>query len=288
MDQLRISSKLSLHGNPNPAGDVSEYIYQGLVFMKKMGFDAADFPMKALFPLMGDDWERIVTKAAEDAEQLGIKFEVCHLPYGVKVGGTPEEVAPFNESVHRGIEAAKILGVDYAVVHPNTITTPLEEFDHQKLYDSVMEHLSPFADHAAKVGLDLAVENMRLVHKHYPIHRYCGTPDELCEIADALGVGVCWDFGHANINGIKQSEALAYIGSRLKVLHVNDNYAGNDIHLAPFCGNLDWADAMKGLSAVGFKGLLNYELETRNQPAAVREDYARYLINAAHELMALM
>lgn len=285
MRKLRVSSKLALHCCPKD--DVAAYIRAGLDFHKKAGFDAADFPMD-LVALMGDRWEDGITDAVQAAQERGLRFELCHLPYGVKIGGTPEEVAPFNESVHRAIDAARLMGVDYAVVHPNTTTVPLDTFDRQAHYDSVMEHLSPFAEHAAKVGLNIVVENMRPVPQSYPYHRYCADPEELCTIADALGIGVCWDFGHAHINGLKQSEALAYVGSRLKMLHVNDNFAYEDEHIAPFFGTIDWADAMQGLTAVGFNGLLNYEVAAQRQPAVTREAFAKYLIDAAQQLCELL
>lgn len=285
MGKLRISSTLNLHSGSRE--NISAYIRAGLEFHKKIGFDAADFPMK-LLDFMGGDWEAGIAAAAQDAQNIGLRFEVCHLPFGVKIGGTPEEVAPFNEKMHRAIDAAKLLGVDYAVLHPNTTTVAADIFDRQAQYNSVMAHLSPFAEHAARIGLNIVVENMRLVPQHVPVHRYCGDPEELCDIADALGIGVCWDFGHAHINGLKQSEALAYVGKRLKVLHVNDNFAWGDDHVPPFCGTVDWADAMRGLSSVGFDGLLNYEITTARMPAGVRESFGRYLLDAAGELLALM
>ena len=84
-------------------------------------------------------------------------------------------------------------------------------------------------------------------------------PEELCDVADTLGIGICWDFGHANISGVKQSKGLAYVGKRLKVLHVNDNFAGDDIHILPFTGNVDWRDAMHGLALSEFDGLRKNE-----------------------------
>ncbi len=285
MKKLRISSTINLHGTLQ--GDAVQFACDGLAFHKKIGFDAADFPT-TLVARMEENWESGIDEIKAASAEIGIRFEVCHLPYGVKIGGTPEEAAPFNESMHRAIDAAKRLGVDYAVLHPNTTTVPLENFDRQAQYDSVMEHLSPFAEHAAKIGLHIVVENMRQVPKHYPVHRYCGTPEELCEIADALGLGVCWDFGHAHINGLCQSEALAYVGKRLKVLHINDNFAWGDDHVPPFCGTVNWADAMKGLSAIGFDGLLNYEITARRVPDTARESFARYLYDAAEALLSLM
>lgn len=282
---LRTSSTLSLHSYPTE--DTSEYIRQGLDFHKKIGFDAADFPMW-LLDQTGDRWQEVTEIAAADAKERDIRFEVCHLPFTGFEFMTPEKLALFNASVHRAIDAAAILGVDYAVIHPNTYTVPLKRFNRKAEYDSVMAHLSPFKEHADKAGVNMVVENMRIVHKSVMVHRYCDSPDELCEITDALGAGVCWDFGHANIEGLKQSEAISYVGSRLKVLHINDNAGEEDIHVPPFCGNVDWKDAMQGLKSIGFKGLLNYEIITSAVPAGAREAFAQYLIATAKELQLMI
>lgn len=285
MKKLRVSAGLNLHSYPQT--DINAYIREGLKFNKRVGFDATDFSMRYI-EAMGENWEAGIDQALEDMDRIGIRSEVCHLPFGVKIGGTPEEVAPFNEKVHRAIEAAKRLGVSYAVVHPNTTTIPRLQFNKQAQYDSVMEHLAPFVEHGNRIGLNIVVENMRNVPQIYPFHRYCGEPEELCDIADALGIGICWDFGHAHINGLKQSEALKYVGSRLRMLHVNDNFAWGDDHVPPFVGTIDWADAMQGLTAIGYEGLLNYEVAAARVPECARESFAKYLIDAAEQLNSLL
>ena len=281
---LRVSTTPNLHGCPNE--NLSEYLRQGVSFCKRMGFDAVDFHMPFL-SLVGDRWEEVVTTAAQDAQAQGMRYEICHLPFTNFEFMTEDKLAAFNAFVHQSIDAAAILGVDYAVLHPNTYTIPLKNFRRQEAYDAVMAHLSPFVEHASKVGVNIVVENMRVVHKSVMVHRYGDSPDEICEIADSLGVGICWDFGHANIDGLKQSEALAHVGSRVKVLHVNDNFGEEDIHIPPFCGNVDWKDAMQGLKNIGFNGLLNYEVLSPRIPDSAREAFARYLIAAAEELLAL-
>lgn len=282
MKKLRTSISLGLHKFPKT--DVVEYIRQGLIFHKKVGFDAVDFPSK-LINYLEDDWKAIIEKTLRISQEVGIKIEQCHLPYSVAICTHPEELPSFNAKVHEAIDAAAMLGVDYAVLHPNTTTVPLDGFNRKAEYDSVMAHLAPFVEHAEKVNVKLAVENMRLVHCDYPTHRYCQDPDELCEIADALGIGVCWDFGHANTCALVQSEALSYIGSRLKALHVNDNNSIGDDHILPFCGTVDWEDAMKGLGRTGFDGLFNYEIGAKNVPGSMRELYAKYLVESAREMM---
>ena len=277
MKKLRICSSLNLHYYPRE--DISSYIKAGLLFHKEMGFDAADFSLESL-GMAAEGWQVIAEKALDDAREVGIQIEQCHLPYSANV------CHPFDEKMHRAIDAAAFLGVDYAVLHPNTATLPMEEYDRKVQHDLVMKHLAPFVEHGNRVGVKIVVENLRVVHGHVSAHRYCQEPDELCDIADALGIGVCWDFGHAHISGVKQSEALAYVGKRLKAIHVNDNFADGDIHIPPFTGTLDWRDAMHGLALADYEGLFNYELNTGRIPAGMRTQYAQYAIAAAHELMS--
>ena len=284
MQKLRISSKLNLHF----AEGITpiESVTRGVRFMKRMGFDAMDFSMSLISPL-GDEWRPCIDTAILAAEENGIRFEICHLPYSTRIYSHPEERESFNKMMHNAIDAAAYLGVDYAVLHPNSTTLPKDAYDGRAEREMNLSHLSPFAEHAARVGLKIAVENMRPVPTPAPYHRYCQTPEELCDLADTLGFSVCWDFGHANIAGLCQSEALAYVGKRLKVLHVNDNLADDDIHLPPFLGTIDWADAMRGLDNIGFAGLFNYEIATARLAESLREPFAGYLINAAREIMKI-
>ncbi len=284
MKKLTISSPLNLHACSKE--NISEFIRQGLLFNKKAGFEAADFNI-ALLDLSKDGWQPVVEKAVADAALIGLPFEVGHLPF-IGKGGTkdPEILRAFGEKMYRAIDAAKMSGIKYAVMHPNAVTLPMRQYNRTEQYDIVMTHLAPFVEYANKVGLNVVVENMRLVHATVAAHRYCQAPDELCEIADALGIGVCWDFGHAHISGIKQSEGLAYIGKRLKVIHVNDNYAGDDTHEPPFIGSVDWKDAMHGLALAEFEGLFNFETGCGSLPASMRETYAKYLMKAAEALMS--
>lgn len=282
MKKLRKSSSLNLHCHSRE--NISEYIKAGLEFHKETGFDAADLSF-GLIDLSTDGWQPCIEQAKQDAENIGVRFELCHLPFSGKVS-TPSDYLPiFNGQMHRAIDAAAILGVDYAVLHPNTTTLHMVKYDKKAERDKVLAHLAPFVEHANKVGVNIVVENMRVVHENYPTHRYCQTPDELCDIADTLGIGICWDFGHANISGVKQSEGLAYVGKRLKVLHINDNFAGDDIHILPFTGNVDWRDAMHGLALAEFDGLINFELSAARIPANMREVFAKYVTSAADTLM---
>ena len=283
---MRISSTTNLYSNEKKG--TAEYIKNEIAFQKEYGFDAIDLDLCSV-DYLADDWQKNIEDMIEAANAQKMKFEICHLPFiqaGAKLDGEAYEI--FKTRKIRAIEAAKTVGVGYAVMHPNAPTVPQKGFDRKAQYDSVMKYFEPFAEYAAKLGVNLVVENMRVIPTFVASHRYCQTPDELCEVADALGIGVCWDFGHANISGIKQSEGLAYVGKRLKVLHVNDNFGVGDDHVPPFVGNIDWKDAMRGLADIGFEGLFNFEIATGKIPNELRPALAKYLIDSARILMSYM
>ena len=284
MKKMRVSSSLNLHFCSKE--NVFEYVREGLVFHKKMGFDAANLDFEAsLFD--ADGWQPYIENARKDSEEIGVKIELAHLPFvGGEVQKDEKFLGSFQEKMCRAIDGAKLLAVNFAVLHPITPTLPVSKYDAKEQRDLVLKNLAPLADYAAKRGVNLVIENMRIAPHFVESHRFCQTAEELCGVADTLGFGVCWDFGHANISGIKQSEGLAYVGKRLKVLHVNDNAAFEDDHLLPFMGTIDWKDAMHGLALADFDGLFNYEVSTKRQPASVREDTARYLLSSADELMS--
>ena len=164
----------------------------------------------------------------------------------------------------------------------------MEDYNEARERERVLSHLAPVVEYANKLGVRVVIENMRPVPKPTPYHRYCQMPEELCDVADTLGIGVCWDFGHANIVGLVQSEALKNVGGRLKMLHVNDNGGIGDDHVPPFLGKTDWRDAMHGLALCGFDGLFNYELAIAKHPETMRKELAAYLLTVANELMKLI
>ncbi|MBR5519180.1 MAG: sugar phosphate isomerase/epimerase [Clostridia bacterium] len=280
MKQLRISSVSNLHANPG--GDVGEFVREELLFQKEVGFDAMDIRLN-LLDLTSDAWQAQAEQILKISDECGIRSELGHLPYDGM-----SDVANFSARMHRAIDASAALGLGCAVLHPNAVTVPMRKFRYQEQYDMVMNLLAPFAEHAHRIGLEIAIENMRVVPGAQHVHRFCQTAEEVCAVADALGIGVCWDFGHANISGLQQAEALAYVGKRLKVIHVNDNRGIDDEHILPFTGNVEWKDAMHGLALTGFDGLFNFELSPSRVPLSMRKTYATYLVESAKELLAMM
>ena len=134
----------------------------------------------------------------------------------------------------------------------------------------------PMVEFGAKHNVELLVENMPNFCT-YPI-----TAEALCGAADKLGIGVCWDFGHPNVNKYHlpndQRDELRMVGSRLKALHVNDNAGGRpDEHLPPYMGSVDWDTHVPVLKEIGYDGDFNYEVLPRNVPDYMIPNIADYL-----------
>lgn len=108
--------------------NISEYIKAGLEFHKENGFDAADLPID-LIDLSKDGWQPYIEQAKQAADEVGINIELCHLPFSGKVSAPSDYLPIFNAQMHRAIDAAVLLGVDYAVLHPNTSTLHMAKYD---------------------------------------------------------------------------------------------------------------------------------------------------------------
>ncbi len=237
----------------------------GLRSLHEHGFDAMDFNFTAAIDLYGVNWRDMIDEVKRIADETGMIIISGHLPFR---GKTPEDL---DERIRLSIEMAGALGIKRAVMHPvGDGKMPAGEENQKYWYAKNLEFYGNYIPLADKAGFKLVTENMRDAHQAEGCHRYGSTADELIEIADKLGLEICWDFGHANEAGLDQYTELIKIGKRLTMTHLNDNWRGPvDEHLPPFYGNGDWAGSCRALREIGYSNPLNFELKFKNLPASV-------------------
>ncbi len=161
MKQLRVSSALNLHIYPRE--DMVPIFKEGLRFQKEVGFDAVDCST-SLFDLTSDAWRGQVEEGLKAATDIGISCELSHLPFiGINTVQNKAYLALFSKKMHRAIDVAAALGVKYAVMHLNGGNILLRQYDRTAQLDMIKSHFESFIEHAAKVGLNVVVENMRAV-----------------------------------------------------------------------------------------------------------------------------
>ncbi len=250
----------------------------------EVGFVGCDFELETV-SRMGEDWRAQCAAIAEHADRLGIVIGMGHLPYRpVRDAAGQKDPVLFTARMHMSIEAAQILGIKHAVMHPHGKTLPLAELDPEACLRTCIEWTTPFAEDAARRGIALSFENMRSPREAEGYHRWGATAEEIAPLADHFGMGNCWDFGHANTTGVPQGDSLRYLGKRVTTLHVNDNHGTADAHLLPYFGTVDWDDALRGLRDIGYTGPFNYECKTHHLPAEGRQELGRFAVTLARRM----
>src|SRR5512144_240245 len=81
-------------------------------------------------------------------------------------------------------------------------------------------------------------------------------------------VGICLDFGHANLLG-DVVDAVEHVSGHLITTHVHDNDGRTDSHLVPLDGRIEWAPALMAIQKIGYDGTLLFELAETSAPADV-------------------
>ncbi len=102
----------------------------------------------------------------------------------------------------------------------------------------------------------------------------------------------CWDSGHELCynHGVDQ---LALFGDKLYCTHLNDNLgqtgeevtSGDDAHMLPFDGKVDWESAARRLGALDYPETLTYELKMKNKPG--RHTHDQYEAYSPREILSM-
>lgn len=94
------------------------------------------------------------------------------------------------------------------------------------------------------------------------------------EQLDGVDVGVCLDYGHANLMG-DLSDAIETVSGHLWTTHVHDNDGRNDDHRVPFAGRIDWEAAIMETQKIGYDGALMFEVADTGDPLEVLKRAAK-------------
>lgn len=208
-------------------------------------------------PLFGDVWREAAEELLSYADSLGVRFVQCHAP-------AVNCLADYGKAVtltERAIEICGVLHIPIMVTHAGYDATADEDTWREgnlRFYRALMPA-------AVACSVCVLVENSAHVNiKGY--HLYDGKA--LRAFADAMShpnFGVCWDTGHANMEGAQYEEILT-LGKSLGAVHFNDNRGERDEHLLPFMGTMNVNEVMHALLDVGFEGPFTFEATSAFRP----------------------
>lgn len=141
------------------------------------------------------------------------------------------------DEIKRALDLVEHIPFRYCVQHVASSRDMPDDRKWDAAFSS-LEHLSLFARHR---GVTMAIEN---------------TPGEMAtpvnlknflEQTRLASVKICFDAGHANLDGGPVAEQLGLVRDFVATTHLHDNRGERDDHLLPYAGAIDWGAALSAL-----------------------------------------
>lgn len=178
------------------------------------------------------------------------------------------------------LQSAARLNIPWVVMQPGTILGDIE-----LSLERTRAFYVPLAALAKELGIGIVFENTPEEGSFGGRHEHLIA---LCDSLDGLPAGVCWDVGHAHIQGLDQRRAIVSLGNRLKCLHIQDNDGRSDQHTAPSYGTVRWNQVLTGLREAGYAGDLTLEAQrlVQSVPESCKDAAMALLYAIGSDLMA--
>jgi len=166
------------------------------------------------------------------------------------------------------MEQAIQMEVTMVTIHPGLYSL-IVRGQEKKSIERAKRSLRTLDRVTAEFGITMAVENM-------PSFRFMlgRTAQELNELVDGTGMGICFDIGHANTTG-QTEKMIETFGDRIVNVHVHDNNGQNDEHLTLGSGTADIASAIKKMRGYGKNHII--ESKSLGSAAESRDILSRLL-----------
>lgn len=218
-----------------------------------------------------NNYEDIFGDLIEFLKDSSITFNIAHAPihypFFFNTYYKRDDIDTLKNRILKSLDISKEIGVKRIVIHVGTYLDKDYNYDINKSIEHNIKYLEPFVKKAIENNILIAIENGTQMEKDDPLFKNT-TPyiDELIRIVEYYNkkydkevLGVCFDFGHANVGNLDMYNEIVKIGNKLIVTHIHDNY-GTDSHNQPFDGTVNWDDVRKALTDINYNGELTSEV----------------------------
>lgn len=276
---------------------------KGFTMLRKAGFSSVDFSLhgyltnrdiyqgklNTFFDSAIEELQEFFSPHKNGAKKAGIVFGQMHMPYPIYVPmGRPEVNDYLRKQVAtKSMELCAYFECPYIVIHGFKLARflGLEEAE----WEYTERFIHEIAPMAKEMGITICIENLYEGIGGHIIEGPCCKAERCAERIDRINeqygsevLGFCFDTGHANLVGIDFEAFISQLGHRLKVLHIHDNDAVQDLHQIPFTftktrenmSSTDWNGFIRGLRAINYGGILNFETGPvlKSFPQELKED----------------
>lgn len=240
-------------------------------YVKNAGFDGCDISLENIEEMCSENWETYIYRIKELLNSHNLECCQVHLPYHDLFVSSEIIQEDVKMAMLRAIKAMKILDCKWGAYHPRTAFNNNCNSD-ISIKDNYNE-ISIYLEEAEKYNVGIAVENIP-IFPDCPQHRFFSADyDELNYLVESFKsekVGICWDFGHANLMPIKQEKAFKILGDKIRIVHIHNNYRFCDSHVVPTLGTIDWESVMPSLKKCGYNGDFSLEVNYFNMDTELK------------------
>jgi sugar phosphate isomerase/epimerase len=179
---------------------------------------------------------------------------VGHLAWYLPIGSPMKSLreAAIKEAI-KYFEVFNKLGVEFVTVHanwPGIVFSPKEGVGFQ------IESLRKLIKEAKKYNLKLMYE---------PVDTSNDNIENVSEVLENVPeLFLHLDFGHANLFGQNPEEFIEKFQSKIKHIHLHDNFGNTDLHLPLGCGAINWEKILKTLKKY-YDGTITLEIFSRDR-----------------------
>ena len=242
------------------------------------GFEAVEvFATRAHFDYHDP---RAADELAEWLSDLRLEFNSMHAPivdairggkwvgsYSIASGDESRRKAAVAEA-QAALKVAATVPFTYLVVHlgvPNGQATTPGDNQPEAARRSVEEIVALASDVNVRVALEVMPNALASAS---------AIVEAIEDRLDYLDVGICLDYGHANLMG-DLGEAIETVAGHLWTTHVHDNDGARDDHRVPGDGTIDWDAAVVETQKIGYDGVLMFEVANSGDPIDVLKRSAK-------------
>ena len=253
----------------NTTGDFDRYCptYEERVsHLISAGFQHIDLSLYAVKPgdaLLSDaDWKKNAHALLEYTRRLGADFVQAH-----SIGFNPLLKDDFwqkgFDATVRSLEICQVLGIPHTVVHAGW----KKGLDKDGFFEENRRFYQLLIPYMEETGVSVLTENSTKANmgSHWYIESGEDTR-QLAEYVDHPLFHVCWDTGHANIQG-NQYENILALGDQLRAVHINDNRGKEDEHILPYFGTVNLDEILHALQDANFRGAFTFECGSALRPS---------------------
>ena len=215
----------------------------------------------------GEIFDDLVDFLNNSAITFNIAHAPIHYPFFFNTYYTRADIGILKDRILKAIDISKRVGVKKIVIHVGTYLDENYDYNIEKSIEHNIKYLAPFVEKAVENNILVAIENGTQMQKDEP--RFKNTApyiDELIKIVEYYNkkynkevLGICFDFGHANVGNLDIYKEIVKIGNKLIVTHILDNY-GTDSHNQPFDGTINWKYIRRALIDINYNGELTSEV----------------------------